>query len=141
MNDGFTASLTSEKFCQLGYIVYGGVSNKEGVRSLVFTAQSSVADADVLTEKIFTFMNDFSLKDISDKQVYERGGKRDKDKEIERERARERERERGRERDRERGGGGTGNSKPSNLKEISDKACARARARARARPVLTEHAR
>ena len=102
MNDGFTASLTSEKFCQLGYIVYGGVSNKEGVRSLVFTAQSSVADADVLTEKIFTFMNDFSLKDISDKQVYERGGKRDKDKEIERERAREREREREGEREIER---------------------------------------
>jgi len=67
MGNPFFAELRTKQ--QLGYIVYGGVSNKEGVRSLVFTAQSSVADADVLTEKIFTFMNDFSLKDISDKQI------------------------------------------------------------------------
>ena len=45
------------------------------MRSLVFTAQSSVADADVLTEKIFNFMEAFSLKDISDKQVSPPGKK------------------------------------------------------------------
>ena len=67
MGNPFFADLRTKQ--QLGYIVYGGVSNKEGVRSLVFTAQSSVADADVLTEKIFNFMEAFSLKDISDKQV------------------------------------------------------------------------
>ena len=67
MGNPFFADLRTKQ--QLGYIVYGGVSNKEGVRSLVFTAQSSAADADVLTEKIFNFMEAFSLKDISDKQV------------------------------------------------------------------------
>ena len=46
-----------------------GVANREGVRSLVFTAQSSVADAPYLTDRIFDFTNAFSLKDISDEQV------------------------------------------------------------------------
>ena len=67
MGNPFFAELRTKQ--QLGYIVYGGVSNKEGVRSLVFTAQSSVADADVLTEKIFAFTDTFSLKELSDEQI------------------------------------------------------------------------
>jgi len=67
MGNPFFAELRTKQ--QLGYIVYGGVANKEGVRSLVFTAQSSVADADVLTEKIFAFMDEFSLENISDQQI------------------------------------------------------------------------
>jgi len=67
MGNPFFADLRTKQ--QLGYIVYGGVSNKDGVRSLVFTAQSSVADAPYLTEKIFEFTDAFSLADISDEQI------------------------------------------------------------------------
>lgn len=67
MGNPFFAELRTKQ--QLGYIVYGGVSNREDVRSLIFTAQSSVADAPYLTDRIFDFTNSFSLKDISDEQV------------------------------------------------------------------------
>jgi len=67
MGNPFFAELRTKQ--QLGYIVQGGVSNKEGVRSLVFTAQSSVADAPYLTEKIFEFTDAFSLAGISEEQI------------------------------------------------------------------------
>jgi len=67
MGNPFFADLRTKQ--QLGYIVYGGVANREGVRSLVFTAQSSVADAPYLTDRIFDFTNAFSLKDISDEEI------------------------------------------------------------------------
>jgi len=67
-NPFFTELRTKQ---QLGYIVSGGVSNREGVRSLVFSVQSSFADSAYLTEKVFEFVNAFSLKDISDERIAE----------------------------------------------------------------------
>jgi insulysin len=69
MGNPFFADLRTKQ--QLGYIVYGGVSNKDGVRSLIFTAQSSVVDAPYITDRIFDFTENFSLKSISDDQVRE----------------------------------------------------------------------
>ena len=67
MGNPFFADLRTKQ--QLGYIVYGGVSNKEGVRSLIFTAQSSVVDAPYITDRIFDFTEAFSFEGISDKQI------------------------------------------------------------------------
>jgi len=47
---------------QLGYIVTSGVKVQRDVRSLVFTVQSSVADAVYLTDKIFAFVDAFATE-------------------------------------------------------------------------------
>ena len=65
-NPFFTSLRTKQ---QLGYVVSAGVQNREGVRSLVFTVQSGVADTSTLTEKIFEFVQSFSLDDFSDEQI------------------------------------------------------------------------
>jgi insulysin len=54
---------------QLGYIVNGGCSGREGVRSLVFSVQSSIADASYLTDKVFDFIDGFSLDTFSDRRI------------------------------------------------------------------------
>jgi insulysin len=54
---------------QLGYIVNAGVTSREGVRSLVFTVQSSVAGPPALTRKVFEFVDAFALEQFSDKSI------------------------------------------------------------------------
>jgi len=56
---------------QLGYIVSSGVKLQRDVRSLVFTVQSSVADAVYLSDKVFSFMDAFSkeLEELSEEQI------------------------------------------------------------------------
>merc|ERR1712188_362832 len=43
---------------QLGYIVGSGAKNREGVLSLVLTAQSNVVDGEELTNRVETFLKD-----------------------------------------------------------------------------------
>jgi insulysin len=65
-NPFFTELRTQQ---QLGYIVNAGATSREGVRSLVFTVQSSVAGPPVLTRKVFEFVDAFSLEQFSDKSI------------------------------------------------------------------------
>ena len=45
------------------------IKTQMGVRSLIFTAQSTVVDAPYITDRIFDFTEAFSLEGISDKQI------------------------------------------------------------------------
>jgi secreted Zn-dependent insulinase-like peptidase len=65
-NPFFTDLRTNQ---QLGYIVNAGVTSREGVRSLVFTVQSSVAGPVALTRKVFDFVDAFSLEQFSDERI------------------------------------------------------------------------
>jgi insulysin len=53
----FYADLRTKQ--QLGYIVSSGVKEQQDTRSLVFTVQSTFADALYLTDKVFAFVNSF----------------------------------------------------------------------------------
>ncbi|KAJ1477321.1 Metalloenzyme, LuxS/M16 peptidase-like protein, partial [Baffinella frigidus] len=51
---------------QLGYIVAASNKEQDGVRSLVFTVQSAVAEAASIVDKVFTFVDGFASTAIAD---------------------------------------------------------------------------
>eukprot|EP00283_Hemiselmis_rufescens_P014323 CAMPEP_0173441206 /NCGR_PEP_ID=MMETSP1357-20121228/23831_1 /TAXON_ID=77926 /ORGANISM="Hemiselmis rufescens, Strain PCC563" /LENGTH=1140 /DNA_ID=CAMNT_0014406771 /DNA_START=93 /DNA_END=3515 /DNA_ORIENTATION=+ len=68
MEQPFYNSLRTQQ--QLGYIVASGTSVEEGLRSLAFTVQSSVADTSYLTSAVLTFVEEFKkpLADTSEQE-------------------------------------------------------------------------
>jgi len=59
IEQAFYNSLRTQQ--QLGYIVFSGIRNKEGIYSLVFTVQSSVLDGPGLSQCIETFLEKEAL--------------------------------------------------------------------------------
>jgi len=60
----FFADLRTKQ--QLGYIVAASNKEQDGVRSLVFTVQSAVAEAASIVDKVFTFVDGFASTAIAD---------------------------------------------------------------------------